>query len=136
MAAGQPAFYKTPEELQKKIDLYFKDCDEKKVNYTVPGLAVFLGFASRFSIIDYKGRPKFSHTIKKALATIEQQRVEKLLNGENVAAGAIFDLKNNFGYKDKQEIEHAGKDGGPITMRFTDMSDEQLKQYIATNVRK
>jgi hypothetical protein len=52
-----------------------------------------------------KERSDFSATIKKALARIEQQRVESLVAGKGHPVGKIFDLKNNFGYKDQISLE-------------------------------
>jgi len=106
---GRPAKYKTPEELEAAINAYFEDCDKREVPYTVPGMAYFLGFSDRHSILDYKGKKKFNATIKKALVKIESQRVEKLLKGEVNPAGAIFDLKNNFGYEDARKVDMQGK---------------------------
>lgn len=92
-------------EFARLCDEYFDDCDRREAPYTIPGLAYYLGFESRFSIIDYKGKPKFSHTIKRARARIERQRVENLVAGKGSTPGQIFDLKNNFDYKDKQEVD-------------------------------
>ena len=39
---------------------------------------------------------------------IETQRVEKYLSGKQNIIAAIFDLKNNFGYRDKQDIDIKG----------------------------
>lgn len=105
---GRKLNYKTPKELQKKIESYFKDCDKKKKRYTVPGLALFLGFENRHSVSNYGKREKFCATIKSAMLRVETQRNEQLLDEGN-AAGKIFDLKNNFGWKDKTEIEHSGE---------------------------
>jgi hypothetical protein len=106
-------------EFERLCDEYFNDCDNREAPYTIPGLAYYLGFESRFSILNYKGKPKFDHTIKKARARIEQQRVENLVAGKGSAPGQIFDLKNNFDYKDKVETETYGKGGGPIETKNT-----------------
>ena len=58
-------------------------------------------------LIDYENREEFSNTIKRAKLLCENYAEESLFLGKNVA-GAIFNLKNNYGWKEKQEIEHKG----------------------------
>jgi len=110
-------FYTDPDEMDAKIQEYFAICDEKEESYTVPGIALHLGFVSRHSLWDYANTNKFesesvrslfSNTIKKALLTIEQQRVSKFVDGKKPAIPAIFDLKNNFNYVDKKDIQIDG----------------------------
>ena len=48
----------------------------------------------------------FFFTIKKAKSKVEDYLEKKLLTG-NSATGIIFNLKNNFEWKDKQEVEVA-----------------------------
>ena len=118
MPGGRPPKYKTPEELEAKIDEYFESGIPVKVKVvgnttvevpvpTITGLALYLGFADRYSMYDYEKKEEFSHSIKKARAFIEKH-YEELLQSNNVT-GAIFALKN-FGWKDKQEIEHGATD--------------------------
>ena len=107
MPAGRPKKFTDVEVLQEKIDKYFADCDERKAKYTVPGLARALGFVSRVSVWEYSKRPEFTNTIKGALLKMEQQRAEDLLT-ENNPVGKIFDLKNNFGWKDQKDIGVSG----------------------------
>lgn len=119
---GAPLIYETVEELENKIDEYFETCQDKIVYDeegnpaidkngnpvmiqnppTVSGLAIFLGFADRRSLYDYKNREKFSHTIKKAITRIENYAEQHLYQGK--ATGAIFWLKNH-GWVDKQESD-------------------------------
>jgi len=123
---GRPPFFETEQELQNKIDEYFatgmkvkkvivgKAPNNEVVELPVPtitGLAYFLGFESRQSFYDYEKIDKFTYTVKRARTLIEIE-YETLLHSNNVA-GAIFALKN-FGWTDKQEIEHSG--GLPITL--------------------
>ena len=124
---GHPPIYKTPEELQKKIEEYFDGgyrtrqirVGNAKKGYemievpviTISDLVIFLGFADRRSFYDYEERKEFSYTIKRARAFIEREYEEQLSLGN--PTGAIFALKN-FGWTDKQELEHSGRAGGPI----------------------
>lgn len=125
VGGGRPLTFKTPEALQEKIDAYFESCWTDRITqttapdgtitesnvryqdrpYTVAGLAVFLGFASRQSLCDYNAKPKFLDIIKKAKLKIEMNVEEKLLDGKN-ATGAIFWLKNHADYRDKTEVDH------------------------------
>lgn len=121
---GRPLKYKTPEAMQEAIDAYFHDCEfgedgnprEHIKPPTVSGLAYYLGFLDRKAISEYGLRDEFSDTIKKARMRIEQYLETRLTS--NAVAGIIFNLKNNFGWKDKSEIEHSGS--------LATMSDQEL----------
>ena len=95
--------FETPEEMQILIGAYFKECEEKQVPTTVPGLAYALGFVSRQSLWDYSKKKAFSYTLKRAKVYIEAERNIMLLTEQN-AAGKIFDLKNNFEWIDSQNL--------------------------------
>ena len=111
--AGRPPFFETKEELDKKIQEYFDDCDRYDQPFTITGLALHLGFCSRQSLYDYEKKEEFSYSIKRAKAMVENA-YEKALSTSPSATGAIFALKN-FGWKDKQEHDHTtnGKDITP-----------------------
>lgn len=124
--AGRPPKYKSKEEIQEKIDAYFKDCEGKVVKdengrpildkydepviigkrpLTITGLALALGFSSRQSLLNYKAKKEFLDTITRAYARVEQYTEERLFDKDG-AAGAKFSLANNFeGWKEKQQIE-------------------------------
>ena len=95
METGRPLKYKTVEELEKAIDAYFEERYEKAVPPTVSCLALYLGFAERQSIYDYKEKPEFSYTINKAITRIEDYAERTILNNDGSATGAIFWLKNH-----------------------------------------
>lgn len=105
--------YKTVEEMQAAIDKFFEDRDSQDRPYTITGLALALGFTSRQALLNYEGytdeedKPFFD-TIKKAKGKVEDSVEEKLLSGKYNATGGIFNLKNNFDWKDKQEVENSG----------------------------
>jgi len=119
---GRPPIYTNPEEMESKAEEYFSKCDTgeeievlakngtvvkitKKIPYTVPGLSHHLGFATRKGVFDYKQKGEFRNTITRALQRIERQRNEKALTGEQEPRFAQFDLKNNFGWKDQQNVQ-------------------------------
>ena len=123
---GCPPMYKTPEEMQAKIDAYFNSCygeyitDEegnlmtdkhghpvmrKPRPLTITGLALALGFNGRQSLLNYEGKPEFMDTIKRAKAKVEQYAEERLFDKDGVN-GAKFNLSNNFkGWSEKQQID-------------------------------
>lgn len=124
--AGRPPKYKSKEEIREKIDAYFEECEGKlledddgkpvldkndrpviigKRPMTITGLALALGFSSRQSLLNYKGKKEFLDTITRAYARVEQYTEERLFDKDG-AAGAKFSLANNFeGWKEKQQIE-------------------------------
>ena len=111
MAGGRPVKYKTPEDMQGIIDGYFARCESSYgtdvPHYpTVTGLALELDMTRR-GLLDYcEKSDEFAHTIKKAKARVESFIEQRLY--QNNATGCIFNLKNNFGWKDKSETEHSG----------------------------
>lgn len=109
---ARPLKFQSVEELQRKIDEYFEMCDEQGKPYTISGLAYFLG-TNRQTLLNYEERDEYFDTIKRAKARIEAF-VEESLWQPKIATGVIFNLKNNFGWQDKQNLEHSGPDGGAI----------------------
>lgn len=94
--------FKDEKELEKAINNYFQKCDEKEKPYTMTGLALSLGIDRR-TLINYANRDLFFSLIKNAKAKVEEQLEESLYRlGNN--SGVIFNLKNNYGWVDKQEI--------------------------------
>lgn len=69
---------------------------------TVTGLALALN-TSRQTLINYEDKDEFFDTIKKAKDLIEHHW-ETLLQGNSVT-GVIFNLKNNYSWKDKTETD-------------------------------
>jgi hypothetical protein len=139
MPAGRPPKYKTPEEMQRIIDLYFMVCrahqtdQEEKLDSlspeekqivddiedifpTVSGLAYTLGMSTE-ALRNYGEKDKFLATVKRAKQRVEMS-LEQRLAGQAVT-GSIFSLKNNFGWKDKSENEISGPDGKPIETKWT-----------------
>ena len=103
---ARPPKYKTLTELEDKVNEYFAKTDDELLSQlSITGLALHLGFESRQSLYDYEKNKMFSYTIKRARLRIENF-YELCLTGRN-PAGSIFALKN-FGWTDKQQIEHSG----------------------------
>lgn len=104
--------------MQSAIDEYFDYCDNriqqvysKKSDgvieiinpepYTMSGLAYALG-VDRDTILNYGKRDEFFGTVKRAREKVHRDVERRLMDGGQ-AAGPIFNLKNNFGWKDKTE---------------------------------
>lgn len=129
---GRPPAFKSVDELQAAIDSYFDQCDphieERMVDsginergetifakrkvmteqkpYTVSGLARALGI-TRETLVQYKNGDKFSDSVLSAYDRCHEW-AEIALYTKN-ATGASFSLKNNWGWKERQEIDHSGK---------------------------
>lgn len=112
---GRPLKFKSVEELEKKIDKYFKSCykavkdDEGNIVYenirplTISGLALELD-VDRRTLLNYEDKEQYFLTIRKAKARIEAFAEESLWKPK-IATGIAFNLKNNFGWVDRQEIQ-------------------------------
>lgn len=98
---GRPKKYTEVQVMQQKINKYFADCVENKEPYTVTGLCIALDLC-RDTLSEYMKKEEFSDTIKKAKLKVENY-LEKHLITDSSTTGIIFNLKNNFGWKDKQE---------------------------------
>lgn len=121
---GRPPKYKRKEEIEEKIDAYFKECegeilrDDKGepilnkwgnpviINQhppTVTGLALALGFSTRLSLLNYQGKAEFMNTITRAKTMIEEYTERRLFDRDGTN-GAQFSLRNNFsGWNDRTQ---------------------------------
>lgn len=94
---GRPRINRTPEEMQAKVDAYFKRATKTP---TICGLALHLGYARRTSLLDGMNRKdEFSDIIKKAVSRVEKAYEERL--SKPACAGSIFALKN-MGWRDRE----------------------------------
>jgi len=107
--AGRPKKFKEPTALQKLIDAYYQDCDEREMPYTIEGLAVACD-CDRKTILNYSKDSEFFPTIKKARDKILARLIELGVAGKGNATSIIFNLKNNYDYKDKTEQDLTIKD--------------------------
>ena len=116
---GCPRQWQSVEAMSEAIENYFAKCDARTVPmvvgkalvrvpkpepYIVQKLAVFLDLTTK-GLIGYEQREEFGATIKRAKARIEANKVLHMLDGDGYGPGYIFDLKNNYGWKDKQDLE-------------------------------
>ena len=99
---GRPLKFKSVEELEKKIDAYFRD--KNNIPYTVTDLAVWLD-CDRRTLTNYEEKDEFFPTIKKAKTKIEASIEKGALMGVYNPTFSIFNMKNNFGWQDKHEVD-------------------------------
>lgn len=141
MTAGRPPIYKTVEELQKIIDEYFDWCDNRLVKgfndktgqefaylnpapYTMSGLARRLGL-SRQALNEYSHKDKFGDAIMRAREKVQEDIETRLMETRN-EKGAMFNLTNNFGWKQKNEtdITSGGEKLETNTIVFSNFKDD------------
>ena len=99
----KPLKFKTEKILKTKIEKYFKDCEKSGRPLTITGLALALD-TNRQTLINYEKKDGYFDTVKKAKLMCENYAEEFLYNGKNVV-GAIFNLKNNYNWKDTATIK-------------------------------
>jgi hypothetical protein len=117
---GRPKSFDDPIIFQACVDEYFMACEDQKEiikndkghtriihkPYTITGLCLHLNI-SKETFNQYSDDPMFSESIKEAKMRCENWTEEKALTGEINPTAAIFNLKNNYGWVDRREIETA-----------------------------
>lgn len=123
---GRPPTYKCKEEIEGKIEAYFKDCEGEMLKNdagepvlnkwgnpviihqrppTVTGLALALGFTSRMALLNYQAKQEFVDTITRAKTRVEEYTEQRLFDRDGTN-GAQFSLRNNFkGWNDRTQSE-------------------------------
>lgn len=140
---GRPLKYKTVEELQSAIDEYFAYCDNRIVSfysakaegvvevndpapYTMAGLARVIGL-SRQALSEYSHKEQYGDAIKEARLRVQEDVETRLM--EKNATGAIFNLKNNFGYTDV-------KDSNVHIKEMPTINEQQIEQLIRARAKR
>ena len=114
---GRPPKFETPEQMQEAITEYFKSLMDDGAKLwlrppTMAGLGLALGL-SRQGLLNYGNENKkdkgFVDTVTHARRIVESFNEEMLHTGKN-PSGTMFNMINNFGYKQKYETknEHTG----------------------------
>ena len=112
---GRPMKFKSPEELQSKIDSYFDYCESRTkkevvktrdyyevidlpdpIPYTVYGLADFLD-CDADTLLNYQTRDTFSVLIARAKSKILTNKVERGLDGKSNPQMTKLLLGHNYG---------------------------------------
>lgn len=118
---GRPFKFTDPDKLDMQIEDFFDWCYKNNKIPTVTGLAVHLD-TDRITLLhyenslddpsydklDYDVKVRLINSIKRAKQRVESE-YEQALFSKNSAVGAIFTLKNNYKWVDKQEVEQTNK---------------------------
>ena len=118
---GRPFKFTDPYKLDAQIEDFFVWCNKNKKIPTVTGLAVHLD-TDRLTLLhyenslddpsydklDYDVKVRLINSIKRAKQRVESEYEQALFN-KSSAVGAIFTLKNNYKWVDKQEVEQTNK---------------------------
>ena len=102
---GRPSVYETHEEIHDKIGEYLKwEETTSKGKYTLSGLALFMGFATRKSLDDQAGRDaKFLYVINRYKLFLTHYH-EQRLTWVGSYQGSSFWLKNFGGYTEESTV--------------------------------
>ena len=128
----------TADDIENKVNDYFNYCNENSKPFTMSGLALFLD-CSRMTLYQYENelikfnniseedKKRIIDTVKRAKRMVEAYQEEQLFIGKS-PVGTIFSLKNNFNWKDTQEINNNTNISAvnPIQQ----LSTEEIKQLL------
>ena len=123
---GRKAKFTSPDDMEKAIDAYFACQDNyceiryefskagekteikkhKPRPYTIAGLVLYLGFATRESLNKYATFEGYGEVINRAFLRIEEQLSENLSDAKGAIAGPIFALKCAFGWQEEGGSPH------------------------------
>lgn len=99
--------FNTAEECQRAVDTYFDFCDQKGIPYTITGLCISMGTNRMTWKRWIEGRPDLKPVLEEAKTQVEHQVEVRLLVQKNVA-GPIFNLVNNFKWRDVKVVQDEG----------------------------
>jgi len=150
---ARPLKYENADDMQALIHLYFEGCKLNRValaeglskpvrevltedlHPTITGLALVLDL-SRQGLINYEGKEEFVDTVREAKQRVESYLEQRLYSGN--VAGCVFNLKNNFQWKDRTEVEHDGKfnhNHGGQGKRVNEILQEFLESHVSKKDR-
>lgn len=128
----------TADDIENKVNDYFNYCNENSKPFTMSGLALFLD-CSRMTLYQYENelikfnniseedKKRIIDTVKRAKRMVEAYQEEQLFLGKN-PVGTIFSLKNNFNWKDAQEINNNTNISAINPLQ--QLSTEEIKQLL------
>ena len=128
---GRPLKFETVEEMQEKIDAYFKDCKKNKRPHTMSGLAYALDI-SRQTLLNYEERGQgFLDAISRARHKIQLFAEESLYDRERFK-GAQFSLINNHGFANKLEVKSDVSLSGALDAQLIEGRQKVRKELKTT----
>ena len=104
MPAGRPRKFKNKKELENALEEYKAYLEESEKPPTIAGLAYYTGI-ERQTLYNYSKKQEYFDTIKRFRDWILMNYEQEAITRGN--GGIVFLLKN-YGYTDKQEVEHSG----------------------------
>jgi hypothetical protein len=123
MPGGRPRIVKDGEELELLFNAYIKKCEETAQYPNMSGFCWELGTSRDYiASLEADYPVEFSHTISKIREYFANFTINNGQRTEKNQALNIFLLKN-YGYKDKQEIEHSGSVG--IEQLFANIKEDR-----------
>ena len=141
--------YKTSTEFREHVDEYFEHCLERSRKlsigkdgeeyyrdvvqqikpFTMTGLSVWLEVSKNLLKPLGERGADFRAVIDYARKRCENFAEEHLFSGKN-ATGAIFSLKNCYGWHDTHKQEISGADGGPVGINVNDDKAKQARDAL------
>lgn len=154
---GAPRKYDSANALSKAVNQYFRSiCYEdyirdilgspvlnldgepiKRVFFavapTIPSMCLALGITPRTwrNYCDEKKHPEFAKVTSMTMAVLEAWLAHESVTREKSLQGILFNLKNNYGWTEKQEIELGEKTRQTMTAGET-MSLAEKLAYLAS----
>jgi hypothetical protein len=129
----------TPEEMLEESTAYFLNCDKTTIDKwmgakvqkpkTLSWLCLWL-WVSKDYISEKAKDPNYSETIKGIRMNVENDIEEWILTWMYNATSWIFNLKNNFNWVDKTEVDQNIK---AQVNNMTDMPTDELLQLANGN---
>ena len=124
---GRPVKW-TAEAIEAEGEALLAWLQEDKSQFWVKDFAVERGYGPQRFSEWVKVSPQFSDAYKMAMAVQESRLVSKGLEGKGQAM-AIFTLKNNHGWRDKQEIEQTSVNLS-ANMDITSMDSQEARDRV------
>lgn len=118
---GQPLKFKKG-QLTELFNQYKEKCltkndDGKDTPMSISGFAAFAG-TNRMTLLNYKGRKEFEKEINYIKSQCEADSVDRMLSGRSNPISQIFNLKNNYGWKDKSELDTNVSGDVGVTIKY------------------
>lgn len=119
-------------QVEKRIYEYFQICADNDMKPSMAGMALAIGVSRNtlweWSVGGFRSDTHYD-TIKKAVQMLDSQMVDYMQNGKINPVSGIFLMKNNFGYKDQQEVVVT-----PNTPLGEQVSAEELRERYIESV--
>lgn len=103
---GRPPIFKRPEDLLSEFKKYVAQAKKKEEPILLSGFCAYKTIYKEMFYEYSKKSPEFSQAVKKIRAICEQNIESGILTGKYNATAGIFNLKNNHGQTDRQEINN------------------------------